>query len=115
MTAKDDFELVKRHIDDGFQCVRQLNRCSLTGHENLKHFQNLNDAFNRLFTPRPLRELVAEGYKFFWCDGNIWTTNGEDDSRIAQMAVYASCSCDISHMLDLPAIPILSPEDMGQP
>ena len=105
MSAKDDFELVKHHIDDGFQCVRQLNHADLTGHANLKYFQALNDAFNRLFTPRPLEQWHEDYGDCLWYKFPI------DESPYVGSPLSDDWPDYHTHFT--PLIPILSPEDMG--
>lgn len=102
--AADDFALIKQHIEDGLQYARQISNAGLTGHENLVYFQKLTDAFNRLFTPRPLRELVAEGYKYAW----VW----DDDDEEWMMWTHKMPHSTVAWS-DLEAIPIPTPQDMG--
>ena len=83
MSAKDDFELVRAacHIAEPFMKVDPI------------------EAFSRLFTPRPLRELVAEGYKYAWVLFSEGWCHWHEGMKPSPM--------------DAKAIPILTPDDMG--
>ena len=88
MSAKDDFELVRAacHIAEPFMKVDPI------------------EAFSRLFTPRPLRELIAKKVKFAF----IKTATGEwMPIKIQAKKAYKATT------LDETAIPILTPDDMG--
>lgn len=87
--AADDFALLKTaaHIADG-----TIDSIAYVA------------AFNRLFTPRPLRELVAEGYERFWVHDFANTKGWQQFHKNDVMSGW-----------EYLAIPILTPQDMGQP
>lgn len=86
MSARDDFELVRQ------ACSLASDHPAATTHYPA--------AFNRLFTPRPLRELVAEGWIAFW--------HRESDKHPYTMLFVGQHH----RWLNDNAIPILTPEDM---
>jgi len=87
MTARDDFELVRK-------------ACSPTHEQGFLAME----AFNRLFTPRPLRELVAEGWTHAWVY--------DDDDKEWMMWTDKMPHATVAWS-ELPAVPILTPNDMG--
>lgn len=89
MSAKDDFELV---------------RLAISAAEQARPFTDFEDAFNNLFTPRPLRALVAEGHAYAWVY--------DDDDKEWMMWTHKMPHATVAWS-DLPAIPILTPDDMG--
>jgi hypothetical protein len=110
MSAKDDFELVRQACET-LEAVLPAE----------KRADDAVEAFKRLFTPRPLRELVADGWTRFQTvsyksdvgdffnepsllleliDGEIWRTGNKYPLGYDDFA-------------NLPAIPILTPDDMG--
>lgn len=94
MSARDDFELVKRAVM--FDADTD-ERCGFKDDA-----EATRKAFNRLFTPRPLRELVAEGWTAFW-------------HRQSDKHPYTMLFIGQHHRwLNDNAIPILTPEDMGE-
>jgi len=99
MSAKDDFSNIKAAvaIADGV-----IDTVSYTA------------SFESLFTPRPLRELVTKETQRAWVKlpHAGWIGHHFDDKVIA--CLHWS-EVDIKPFLDYPAIPILSPEQMGQP
>lgn len=96
MSALDDFELVKRAVM--FDADTD-ERCGFKDDA-----EATRKAFNNLFTPRPLRELVAEGWKYAWVktpSGGwiIWNCKPPDTLGAVDLML---------------ARPILTPEDMGE-
>lgn len=79
MTARDDFELVKWAV---------AKATELPAHE--QGFAAA-DAFDRLFTPRQLRELVADGHTHaFLMIGSRWSPvmlSPETDKHLTEMAI----------------------------
>lgn len=112
MSARDDFELVRQACNEqakfGLPFPNHING------------QQIKDAFNNLFTPRPLRDLVAEGYEEFWIKTELsgWQKSyvhefGDAGDFIYMFEGHANV-VKIEKYLDHLAIPILTPEDMGE-
>lgn len=101
MTAKDDFQIIKQALEtlNNLVPVKQNEPDALA-------------AFNRMFTPRPLRELVADGYRAFMFvpSGNIakLMNDLESLSFIGHSGYIA-----LGRFAEDFAIPILTPDDMG--
>lgn len=89
MSAKDDFELIG-------------NAVGLAGYG--AQSDRYAKAYERLFTPRPLRALVAEGHAYAWVY--------DDDDKEWMMWTHKMPHATVAWS-DLPAIPILTPDDMG--
>lgn len=102
MSARDDFEIIKetcQNIEGGAYPNRVVTA-----------------AFNRLFAPRPLRDLVADGWR-----GNAWVkdggecgSNGYGECPGWSMFSLVNPKVIEGKFLDCDARPILTPEDMGE-
>ena len=93
MSAKDDFELVRQAIPAA---------------EQARPFTDFADAFNRLFTPRPLRVLFDAGFRFCWA----W--HPKDAKEPLYFDMRSNRSDDfVGTWAEMVAVPILRPEDMG--
>jgi len=99
--AADDFALIKSVVES-------------YAYGDEKRGGDLLAAFNRLFTPRPLRELVAEGYTRFQTvpEGNIFekTENGFES---LYLDLFNLSHHEKVRINDKRCIPILTPQDMG--
>ena len=91
MSAKDDFELVRQ-------------ACSP---RNL-YGSPAQDAFTRLFTPRPLRVLFDQGFRFCWA----WHPVAAKEPLYFDMRSNRSDDF-VGTWAEMVAVPILRPEDMG--
>lgn len=92
MTIRDDFELIRQACEKADLIKFQPVPVPATSFSN---------AFSRLTTPRPLRELVKEDNSgLYWIEHpkNVWRTVDDDFTEAWQ--------------LDLPALPIPHPSDM---
>lgn len=95
--AADDFALIKQAL------------------ETLQNLYPIKDgepdavnAFRRLFTPRPLRELFDQGFRFCWAWHPV----------AAKVPLYFDMRSNRSEdfvgtWAEMVAVPILRPEDMG--
>jgi len=94
MSARDDFELLKRAVM--FDADTD-ERCGFKDDA-----EATRKAFHRLFTPRPLSERVSQGWECVWvkAPGLPW-------SKMILKGRFSDL------MQDYPAIPIITPEDMG--
>lgn len=93
MSAKDDFELVRAacHIAEPFMKVDPI------------------EAFSRLFTPRPLRDVFEQGHRHCWA----WHPE-IPELQAKYYDLRHNISADfVGHYTKYLAIPILTPEDMG--
>lgn len=92
MSAKDDFELVRQAC-----CVAEpfMNKSP-------------DDAFTRLFTPRPLRKLFDQGFRFCWA----WHPKAAKEPLYFDMRSNRSDDF-VGTWAEMVAVPILRPEDMG--
>lgn len=98
--AADDFALIKQACDEQAKFGLPFPN-DITG-------QQIKVAFNRLFTPRPLRELFDQGFRFCWA----W------HPRAAREPLYFDMRSNRSEdfvgtWAEMVAVPILRPEDMG--
>lgn len=93
MSAKDDFALLKTaaHIADG-----TIDSIAYVA------------AFNRLFTPRPLRLLFDQGFRFCWA----WHPKAAREPLYFDMRSNRSEDF-VGTWAEMVAVPILRPEDMG--
>lgn len=95
--AADDFALIKQAL------------------ETLQNLYPIKDgepdavnAFNRLLKPRPLRELVKEGYRAAWLIFNV-----KQRHFLALDEYIFWQEGNPCNNFDRMAIPILTPQDMG--
>ncbi len=96
MSARDDFELVR-------------NACLIA---DLSHPGQTNPyilSFNRLFTPRPLRDVFEQGHRHCWA----WHPE-IPELQAKYYDLRHNISADfVGHYTKYLAIPILTPDDMG--
>jgi len=96
--AADDFECIKTALEtlDNIYPVQRGEPDAVA-------------AFRRLFTPRPLRELFDQGFRFCWAWHPV----------AAKVPLYydmrSNLADDFKHGVwaEMMAVPILRPEDMG--
>lgn len=98
MSARDDFELVKRAVM--FDADTD-ERCGFKDDA-----EATRKAFNRLFTPRPLREWHEDMGECLWYEFPIVEAPYVGSPLSEEWPGY--------HTHFTPIIPILTPEDMGE-
>ena len=94
MSAKDDFELVRKACET---------------YDNARLSDISMPAWSRLFTPRPLRDVFEQGHR------HCWAWNPEiPELQAKYYDLRHNISADfVGHYTKYLAIPILTPDDMG--
>lgn len=105
MSAHDDFRLVKLHIG-AFALLKQQGY-----YKSSEDCADVTQSFNNLFSPRPLKELIAAGFTRFqtWPDGDMFELR--PGNQVFEIGV--EFDQPLSDWVEFVCVPILTPMQMG--